>query len=391
VLFWELFFYMNKSKEKHIILLTGLGHFLVHFVTMILPAILILLEAEYNISLVKLGTLVTIQFLFMGLGGLPAGILVDRFGSKYILIIYFIGLSLSCLWLYNSTTYLSIVLGMAFLGIVAGLYHPAGLKIISHAKDVSRYMAYHGVFGSIGLAAGPLFAVWMSNVYMWRFAYLAIAFISFSGLIMALFYPKEKMENPNWPSLKVNFSRAHIILFTVSAIWGIAHHGVFNFLPYYFSERVQLGFNPVTEGGLLTGFVLALGILGQLYGGRIGSQYPRKGLLVWVVGLNIPFLILMSISWGSPLIIFACMMGAVNFMFQPISNSLIADVSPAKSRGLIYGISFALSFGIGSLSGIICGYIGDYLQTNMIFVAMALILIPATIFASFLKKDVKKS
>ena len=382
---------MNKSTEKHIILLTGLGHFLVHCVTMILPVILILLESEFNISLVKLGTLVTTQFLFMGLGGLPAGILVDRFSSKRILIFYFIGLSLSCLWLYNSTSYYSFAIGMASLGLVAGLYHPAGLKIISHAKDVSRYMSYHGVFGSMGLATGPLFAAWVSNSYTWRLAYLVLAFISFLGLVMTMFYSEEKNENPEWPSLKVNLSRSHLILFTVSAIWGIAHHGVFNFLPYYFSERVELGFNPVSEGGILTGFVLGLGILGQLFGGRIGSRYPRKSLLVWVVGLNIPFLLLMSYSWGTPLILFACMMGAINFMFQPISNSLIADVSAVQGRGLIYGISFALSFGVGSFSGIICGYIGDYLQTNMIFLAMAFILIPATIFAWLLKKDVKKS
>jgi predicted MFS family arabinose efflux permease len=382
---------MNKSTEKHIILLTGLGHFLVHCVTMILPVILILLESEFNISLVKLGTLVTTQFLFMGLGGLPAGILVDRFSSKRILIFYFIGLSLSCLWLYNSTSYYSFAIGMASLGLVAGLYHPAGLKIISHAKDVSRYMSYHGVFGSMGLATGPLFAAWVSNSYTWRLAYLVLAFISFLGLVMTMFYSEEKNENPEWPSLKVNLSRSHLILFTVSAIWGIAHHGVFNFLPYYFSERVELGFNPVSEGGILTGFVLGLGILGQLFGGRIGSRYPRKSLLVWVVGLNIPFLLLMSYSWGTPLILFACMMGAINFMFQPISNSLIADVSPVQGRGLIYGISFALSFGVGSFSGIICGYIGDYLQTNMIFISMAIILIPATIFAWLLKKEVKKS
>ncbi|MBC8312442.1 MAG: MFS transporter [Candidatus Marinimicrobia bacterium] len=382
---------MNNNTEKYIISLTGLGHYLVHCVTMILPAILILLESEYEISLVKLGTLVTTQFLFMGLGGLPAGVLVDRFGSKFILIIYFVGLSITCLWLYHSTSYLSFVIGMASLGLIAGLYHPAGLKIISHAQDVSRFMAYHGVFGSIGLATGPLFAAWVSNLYTWRMAYLGVAFVSCIGFILTLFYSEEKNENPQWLSLSVNLSHSHIILFTVSAIWGIAHHGVFNFLPYYFSERVELGFNPVSEGGILTGFVLLLGIFGQLFGGRIGSRYPRKSLLVWVVGLNIPFLILMTFSWGTPLIIFACMMGAVNFMFQPISNSLIADVSPVQGRGLIYGISFALSFGVGSFSGIICGYIGDYLQINMIFTSMAIILIPATIFAWLLKKEVKKS
>ena len=35
-------------------------------------------------------------------------------------------------------------------------------------------------------------------------------------------------------------------------------------------------------------------------------------------------------------------------MFQPINNSLIADITDENSRGLIYGISFGLSFGIGS-------------------------------------------
>jgi predicted MFS family arabinose efflux permease len=382
---------MNNSKENHIILLTGFGHYLVHCVTMILPVILILLESEYNISFLELGTLVTTQFLFMGLGGLPAGILVDRFGSKFILIIYFLGLSLSCLWLYNSTSYSAFVIGMASLGMITGLYHPAGLKIISHAKDVSRYMGYHGVFGSLGLASGPLFAAWVSNSYTWRVTYLVIGFVSLFGLLMTLLYSEERNINPQWPSLKVNLSRTHIVLFTISAIWGIAHHGVFNFLPYYFSERVEFGLNPVSEGGLITGFVLLLGIIGQLVGGKLGGQYPRESLLVWVVGLNIPFLILMTFSWGTPLIVFACMLGAVNFMFQPISNSLIADISDVKGRGLIYGISFALSFGVGSLSGIICGYIGNYLQINMIFTSMAIILIPATIFAWLLKKDVKKS
>jgi len=206
-----------------------------------------------------------------------------------------------------------------------------------------------------------------------------------------MFYFVGEEENLQWPSLKVNISNSHIILFAVSAIWGIAHHGAFNFLPYYFSERVELGFNPVFEGGLLTGSVLALGIIGQLFGGKVGDIYPRKSLLVWVVGLNIPFLLLMTFSWGAPLIVFAYMMSVVNFMFQPISNSLIADVSPMQGRGLIYGISFALSFGVGSFSGIICGFIGDYLQINMIFTAMAVILIPATILAWLLKKDVKKS
>jgi MFS family permease len=379
-----------KISNKYIILLTGLGHFLVHFVTMILPAILIILENEFEISLTQLGTLVTIQFLFMGIGGLPAGILVDRFGSWKILLIYFLGIALACFQLYYSTTYLSMVIGMAILGLISGLYHPAGLKIVSHARDISRYMSYHGVFGSLGLATGPIFAAWGSQLLSWRHVYLTVGILAFIGLILTLNFPHETKDR-NWPSLKLNISKVHFILFGVSALWGIAHHGVFNFLPYYFSERISIFSSREISGGLLTGFVLALGIVGQLYGGKLGSKYPRKSLLIWVVGLNIPFLILMTYSWDYSLLLWASLMGAVNFMFQPISNSLLADVSGKEGRGLIYGISFALSFGVGSLAGIICGYIGEIVSTNMIFMSMAGILIPATILASILKKGVNKS
>ncbi len=381
---------MMKISNKYIILLTGLGHFLVHFVTMILPAILIILENEFEISLTQLGTLVTIQFLFMGIGGLPAGILVDRFGSWKILLIYFLGIALACFQLYYSTSYLSMVTGMAILGLISGLYHPAGLKIVSHAKDISRYMSYHGVFGSLGLATGPVFAAWGSQLLSWRHVYLVVGVMALIGLILTLNFPHETKDR-KWPSLKLSISKVHFILFGVSALWGIAHHGVFNFLPYYFSERISIFTAREVSGGLLTGFVLALGIIGQLYGGKLGSKYPRKSLLIWVVGLNIPFLILMTYSWNYPLLFWASLMGAVNFMFQPVSNSLLADVSGKEGRGLIYGISFALSFGVGSLAGVICGYIGEIISTNMIFMSMAGVLIPATILASILKNGLNKS
>ena len=80
------------SKLHKNIIITSIGHFLVHSMTMILPAILILLEKEFSISLVQLGQLATIQILFLGLGGFPAGVLADRFGSRIVLMVFFASL-----------------------------------------------------------------------------------------------------------------------------------------------------------------------------------------------------------------------------------------------------------------------------------------------------------
>ena len=89
---------MSQLHNK--IIITSLGHFLVHSMTMILPAIFVILEEEFSISLIHLGQLATIQILFLGIGGLPAGILADRFGSRNVLIIFFSGIVITSIWLY---------------------------------------------------------------------------------------------------------------------------------------------------------------------------------------------------------------------------------------------------------------------------------------------------
>ena len=74
------------SHLQRNIIITSIGHFLVHAMTMILPAILIILGQEFSLSLIYLGELATIQILFLGLGGFPAGFLAERFGSRMVLL-----------------------------------------------------------------------------------------------------------------------------------------------------------------------------------------------------------------------------------------------------------------------------------------------------------------
>ena len=95
----------------------------------------------------------------------------------------------------------------------------------------------------------------------------------------------------------------------------------------------------------------------------------------------------MAFNSGWTLVVITGILGAINFMFQPINNSLLADVTPSDQRGIIYGFSAGISFGIGSLAGIVGGYLGEVLSINYIFPSMAVLLVPAVIFAILLKKN----
>ena len=374
------------SQLQKNIIITSVGHFLIHLMTMILPVILIILEKEFSVSLIFLGELLTIQILFLGLGGFPAGILADRFGSRAVLKVYFAGLVIASVWLYFATTFMMTAIGIGFLGLITGLYHPAGLKMVSDSPNVSRYMSYHGVSGSLGLAAGPVYGYWMANWLGWRVAYLIPGGLALLGLLFLTIFHQESATHNKSFKLKFTLTRAQIIIITVASLWGFAHHGLFNFLPLYFADSVKTGFGAELGIGFLTGLVLLLGIIGQLLGGHLGERFQRKSLYIWVVALNIPFLIMMAIYTETLLIGITCILGAVNFMFQPVNNSLLADETPKDQRGIIYGISAGISFGIGSLAGIVGGYIGEIFSINYIFPSMAVILVPAVILAILLRK-----
>ena len=194
------------SQLQKNIIITSVGHFLIHFMTMILPVILIILEKEFSVSLIYLGELLTIQILFLGLGGFPAGILADRFGSRAVLMVYFAGLVIASVWLYFSTTFIMAAIGFGFLGLITGLYHPAGLKMVSDSPNVSRYMSYHGVSGSLGLAAGPVYGYWMANWLGWRVAYLIPGGLALLGLLFLTILHHEAVTRNKSFKLKLEIS-----------------------------------------------------------------------------------------------------------------------------------------------------------------------------------------
>ncbi|NOZ07849.1 MAG: MFS transporter [FCB group bacterium] len=372
------------SNYRKILFATIIGHGLVHSITLVFPAIMVVLRDEFSISLIKLGELATIQFVFFGISAVPAGLLVDKLGSRKVLLIYFTGLVLGVAIITLGHTHLTLAAGLALLGASAGLYHPAGLKLISHTKNISQNMGYHGISGSIGLSVGPLIGGVFSSYFNWKMPYFILAGVAVIGGIYTLTQiepGRQGTVSNNAPLTKFKLKRSHYLIFGVAALWGFTHHGLFNFLPLYFADSLQWGGKAAMRGGLLTAAVLLLGTIGQIAGGKIGSIYPREKLLVWVVGLNIPFLILMGLSHGIILLLVTGILGAVNFTYQPVNNSLLSDMTRPGNRGLVYGLSSGLGFGVGSFATTIGGYIGEHFELSYIFPLLSIVLIPAVVLS----------
>ena len=258
-------------------------------------------------------------------------------------------------------------------------------------------MAFHGIMGSMGLALGPIIGATLTALNGWRLPYLVLGIIL---LILALntlvLIPSRKHEPDTVDHIQpAETNRSALILYYGLVILiGLAFAGFTTYMPTLFSIETRNIFSSLSDtirGGLFTTLVLFSGILGQILGGILGDRYSRAKILMWVILFNIPLLVLMGYTTGTLLVLLAMLLGIVHFIWQPIGNSLIAQISHSKHRGLSYGISFFLSFGVGSFAAGIGGVIAEKFGINFVFPMMALFLIPGLILVIPFIKAVSSS
>ena len=382
---------MNK-ENKIVVGVTAASHLAVHAQMMVFPTLMLLFHHEFGLGMDHLGMMATVGGLMFGLGAIPAGILEGKLGGRALLLIYQIGSIIGGMVLVFAKNPIQMTIGLGILGLASSIYHPAGLTILSRRlTNLSKGMAIHGVAGSSGLALGPLLAGAAAEFGSWRASYL-IWIILQVILVFVTYFMIQKRTRPaqdnSIPDKIVIKDKTSIGLYYLMATaMGFAFGGFTTYMPTLFGSQTTGVFAllPQTlKAGFFTTLVFASGILGQTIGGYAGDRYNRATLLFWIILLNIPVLIIMGYTSGWALFFSSMMLGIVYFLNQPVSNALLADLTPSSHRGLGYGISFFLSFGIGGIAPAIGGWITTKYSVEMVFPFMAFSLVPAIIAGWFL-------
>ena len=374
--------------EKIIIGITGSGHSLVHVLMLTFPSLIPIVQKEFNVGLDTLGFVVSISALLFGLGAIPAGWLDRYLGGKKLMIIYQLGASVSALMIVLTSSFYMMVIGLSFIGLFCSIYHPTGLTLVSqNINKVSKGMAVHGMFGSLGSAFGPLLAVSLATLISWRASYLVLAILySILALITFINIPhKNQNINRQKNILKKKTNKKPLIYyFITNSFLGMVYYGFTTFMPIHLSENTYEflpGISQNMKAGLFPTIVFIAGMIGALLGGKIGEIFDKRISFVVIIILNIPVFFLVGITSDFALIICSIMLGIIYFSNQPIGNTLVSDFSDNKNRGFVYGLGFFISFGIGSFAAGLSGMIAVNYSVPIIFPVMGILLFPGLIFA----------
>jgi MFS family permease len=376
---------MNPT-QRQVLRTTCMSHGLIHVYELSIPALLWLIQSEFGADDLQMGGVATLYALLFGLGALPTGYLVDRLGSKPLLLVCLWGGALSMLGMAVSPSLLGFAVFASCMGLCLSIYHPAGTALITHSMPhTGRVFALHGMAGNLGVAGASLLAGLLGAALGWRWA---IGLLALAGLLLglrALSLPSPALHEirarpgrGDWPSFA--------LLLVATAFMGMVYRGMTTFLPKFlavtYTDEASLG---TAVGGLLTTAALMVGLAGMHVAGKMVDRGVHSSF-VFLVGALVQAPLLLVIGRAGTSVFLPLFMGVAFFHFftQPAGNHLVAQVTPPRLRGLGYGVYFLMTFGAGSLGGTLGGWVSTRFGLHYAFPALVVVLTPSIVAIALL-------
>jgi MFS family permease len=360
-----------RPEDRKVVALLGFFHGVVHANILAIPVFLnFAWGAAFQAEPFTLGLLFAIGFGLYGVGALPFGLLADRRAPGPLLVLSAVGIGGSMAAVAVSPTIPVLALSLGALGFSSAVYHPTGLAVISRTTaEQGRAMGWHGMGGSLGIAAGPAFVgAALSLGWSWRVVagVLVLPATVAALLLLAARLPLDLGIDRGAPAVsrRALLTTPFFLILLVYMFAGFAYQGGLAFLPHFVGP------------GLFT-LALAFGAVGQVASGRLADRpRPERTLFALsLAGALLLFALAVLVSspslqgaFGGTAIVF----GLVLFSLEPLQNTLVTREVSRPLRGSAFGLTFLSVFGIGAIGAVLAGWLLQQDQNAVLFLALGL-------------------
>ncbi|XVH30246.1 MFS transporter [Haloferacaceae archaeon DSL9] len=390
-----------NTNDRSIVGFVSLAHATVHTYELSIPLLMVRWLTEFSTTAATLGAVVTVGYGLFGVGALPGGVLVDRFGSRPLVLGCLIGMAASFLVVGVAPSLPALAAAVGLWGLAASVYHPAGLSLISTGvTKPGRAFGYHGMAGNLGIALGPLATAVLLLAFEWRTVAVILtvpALVAFGfGLLVdfdehAATERTDRAANGGDASLssvatdtRALFTASFLLVVVIVTLNGLYYRAFLTFLPDLLGGFLDgyLGDLAVGPTGLrrfdlaqyLYVGLLLLGVVGQYLGGRLADRVRTERALVGAIGLLALFALLYVPAARAgfwPFLVVTGLFGVALFSVQPLTQATVAAHSAPEARGLSFGYTFLAIFGVGALGAAIAGATLTYASVTVLFVVLA--------------------
>jgi MFS family permease len=379
----------SLRNDATVISLVGFAHGTSHFFHFVLPPLFPYFMREFNLSFTQAGALMTTFFVISGVGQALAGFVVDRVGSLKVLYGGVGLLAISGLVLAASPNYGCLFLAAAVAGLGNSVFHPADFTLLNRRVSTPRLghaFSVHGLSGSLGWAAAPVFVLAIAETSGWRAAGIGASIVGFVALAF-LFLNRRLLDDAQLqPAEAPKRTGGSFAFLSLPVIWicfaffmlsVMAFGGLQNYAPPIFERTYGVTLALATTG--LTAYLLG-NAAGTATGGFFASKGEHQDRLVAIALGSAALCAVMLASGAIPPWSIVAVMGLMGFgagFSGPSRDILVRRAATstfgAGAYGRIYGFVYSgIDTGL-AIAPLVFGLFMDAGRYSMVLWGVALL------------------
>jgi FSR family fosmidomycin resistance protein-like MFS transporter len=368
-----------NSTTFAVILSLSFCHLLNDMMQSLVPALYPILKDSYGLSFGQVG-LITLAFQCTASMLQPlVGMYTDRKPQPYSLMVGMGFTLVGLLMMSQANTYPLILLAAALIGMGSSVFHPEASRVARMAAG-GRYGLAQSLFqvgGNMGSAAGPLLAAFIvvprgqQSIVWFSGAALIAMFVLFQ---VGGWYKQRRA--PQKPAMRGKAATAatqtlpHARVLTAVAILvallfskNVYSASLGSYFTFYLISK--FGVEVQTAQFYLFAFLVGI-VAGTIAGGAVGDKIGRIPVMWFSILGALPFALLLpyaNLFWTGVLAVTVAMIMASAFSAILVYAQ---ELMPGRV-GLVAGMFFGFSFGLGGLGAAALGQLADLTSIETVY------------------------
>ncbi|MBC7780751.1 MAG: MFS transporter [Proteobacteria bacterium] len=412
--------------------LIAAGHAMTHWYTATFYLLLPLIGSELGLSYLQIGFIMTVQHAVGAAANVPAGILVDRYQRKGLMMaaaLFWVGFPY--LLMGFTDTYWVLLACVTLVSIGNNIWHPTAISTLADRYPTSKglTLSIHGMGGNVGEAFAPLVVGALLALFTWRevvvmnvvpgvFASLLI--LAMLGVLPTWRRAPAANQTPDaatsasaqrtagaaassatssttaptparrWIDHFNEFgallrNRAMVLICLSASFRTMTQVSLMVFLPLYLTR--DLGYSIAWVGVCL--FALqAAGFAASPIAGYLSDRMGRARIVSASMAMTAVVLITMIFAAGTPLfVVCIALLGFFLYSVRAVLQAWMLDATPTAVAGTSVGIMFGTQAAGAAIAPLAAGYVADTWGLFAVFYFLAGTIVMANFFVFLMPRE----
>ena len=361
----------------NILITTSFSHFLNDMMQSLILAVYPMLKSNFDLSFAQVGLITLSYQLTASLLQPIVGIYTDKHPKPFSLVFGMACTLTGILLLAWAPSYPFLLLAAMIVGMGSSIFHPEAARVarIASGGHFGLAQSIFQVGGNSGAAMGPLLAAWIviphhQSSLSW---FSPLAFLAMIVLLQVSFwyrgrishFQKAQQEHPkdaHYSHRKIVWTVILLLILVFSKNFYLS--SLNTFYMFYLIQKFHIS---TQQAQYMLFLFLAAFAIGTLIGGPLGDRIGRKRI-IWfsIVGVA-PFTLMLphvnSLLWTGVLTV---LIGLILASAFPAILVFAQELIPGKF-GMISGLFYGFSFGMGGLGAAVLGNVADGWGINAVY------------------------